>query len=58
MGKNSIEYQRKYMKTYKGKELFHCDLCNVNTQRFHINRHNKSQRHMNLLKQQHNSSFY
>lgn len=57
MVKNSPEYQRKYMKTYsKSKELYHCDLCNSDVQRIHINRHNKSQRHVNLLKQQNDES--
>lgn len=57
MVKNSPEYQRKYMKTYsKSKELYHCDLCNSDVQRIHINRHNKSQRHVNLLKQQNDQS--
>ena len=57
MVKNSPEYQRKYMKTYgKSKELYHCDLCNSDVQRIHINRHNQSQRHVNLLKQQNDQS--
>lgn len=57
MVKNSPEYQRKYMKTYsKSKELYHCDLCNSDVQRIHINRHNQSQRHVNLLKQQNDES--
>ncbi len=52
MVRNSKEYQREYMKSYsRSKEISHCDLCNSDFQRYRLNRHNASQRHINLLKQ-------
>ncbi len=52
MVRNTKEYQREYMKSYsRSKDISHCDLCNSDFQRYRINRHNASKRHINLLKQ-------